>query len=330
MGIINTKRRELPLSPFKRNFKGQTNILQLQNYSNYVPIDFIKGEIINYDTDIILNKLNFVENINRDTGEIETPTDKNGIERKEKRTAKYKNLIFSYYVESKRLIILGSLHTLWNDGKHNYNDFHLNAFNDVLNHLKSEFSIDAYQIKLLQLEWGYNIKPPMETNKIITGCMFHKWKPFDSKISSNKGKYYQAEHTKNYLIKIYNKGQQFKLKDEVLRIERKQLNYLAYALKNEIGQTLGDLINSDFKGLHDTLVKNWNEILFFDPIISDKERVIAYRDPLKWVSISTNQSRTTRSKKVKQVKQANQEKGGNIQNLLIDLMNHKQKEVSTH
>ena len=56
----------------------------------------------------------------------------------------------------------------------------------------------------------------------------------------------------------------------MLRFERKQLDYLKYSKQKGIGQTLSDLINSDFIGMKETLLFNLNEILFFSPLIKDE------------------------------------------------------------
>jgi hypothetical protein len=291
---------------------------------NYVPIDYIKTELIEFNCINLVQEssLNFGELINSDTGEFVKRFSSNGIEKKPCRTASHKNLIFRFYPDTGRLFMSGSLHTYWNNGEHNANLFDIGAFNEVLNELNSLFGIKPHHLKITQIEWGVNISPPIKSNAIIDACLFQKWVRFEVKYDNSEGKYHQAEHKKYYIIKIYNKGLQFGLGKEMLRFERKQLDYLKYTKQKGIGQTLADLINSDFIGMKETLLFNLNEVLFFSPLIKDEnDKMMRYRDPLFWVDLRHEVSSTMVHKHIKKLRCLNSSKGGDIQGQLSELIN---------
>ena len=303
----------------------------LERHRNYVPIDYIKAEIINADIQALLSNehLNFVEPFNADTGEFPQRDTKVESKKKPSRTATYKNLVFRYYTESERMFISGSLHTLYNKGEHNYNDFDSTCFKKVIELLNNIFKITPIQINITQIEWAVNIYPTIFPNIIINHCLFHKWKRFEVKYDNKEGKYHQAEHKRYYILKIYNKGLQFGLNDEVLRFERKQLDYLKYCKQQKIGQTLQDLIDSDFKGMKETLINNWNEILFFDPLINEKKHsIMRYRDPLFWEGLKKEKSPTTVTNHFNKLKALNESIGGNIQVLTSNIIEQKINEVN--
>lgn len=321
-----------PLSNYCRTGESSTSL----RYDNYVPLDYIRAELIDFDTSTLLRNqnLNFTEPINTDTGEVETQSDKDGKPKLPKRTAKTNaGLIFLYYPHNGRTFMSGSLHKFWNNGEHNYNDFDYRAFLSVLRRLYTNYGVLPYQIKINQLEWGVNIIPPIPPNKILDHCLFHRWKPFESKYNSDNGKYIQAEHKDYYLLKFYNKSLHYSLPegdDEILRIERKQIAYNKHSKHNGIGQTMHDLVQSNFKGLKSTLIDNWNETLMYDPLLRttdpDKYKL---RDINTWREILENCSRTTRKKYADKLRKHNIDLGVNIQGIITELIKSKLTELNS-
>lgn len=297
----------------------------IQRYKNYVPLDYGKFEIIDFNIEGFISNsfLHFTRHIDEDTGEIVPKYTKDGTLKAPSRTAVFKNMIFVFYPESNRLFLSGSLHTLSNNGQHNHNDFNLKAFLDVLSALKSLFGISPNQMKILQLEWALNVKTPIDTNTVIDHCLMHWWRKFEIKNDNKEGKYRQVEKKDYYLLKIYNKGLHYKLGYDIFRFERKQLNWSKFSKRHNVGTTLEDLMNNDFRGLIDTLLTNWNEILFFDPLIQDKT-ILFYRDPLNWKF----KRRSTRKEHFDKLRVWNKQKGGDIQNKIHDLFNQKLNELN--
>lgn len=296
---------------------------------NYVPLDYIKAEIIGLNTQSFIQNLllSFGELIDSDTAEVIKRYGKNGILKKPCRTAVYKNLIFKYYPNTNRLFISGSLHTFFNDGKHNHNDFDLSAFRGVVSTLYSLFGILPQNLFISQLEFGVNIIPPVEANLIIDHCICHIRVMFENRNDSVEGKFIQANHKNYYKIKIYNKGLQYGLGRNIIRVERKQTNWLKYCKQNNIGRTLQDLIDNDFIGLKKTLLLNWNEMLFFDPFLK-LESALKYRDKLYWKPDAFN-NRVTRKRHFDRLRKMNVEIGKNIQGKISDLITNKIIELSS-
>lgn len=303
-----------------------------QEFSGYVPLDYIKGQIIDHESSGIIDKLmdtlNFVEEVNTDTGEIIEKIAKNGWKKAPSRKASFKNLNFIYYYDSKRLCFSGSLHVFYNaingNGEHNNNDFGIDQFYEVLNTFEELWGLKPFNIHISQLEWGFNIEHSYNTDSIIQGCIMHKNAPFKKTYTTTKGTYYVSTKC-HYNNKVYNKGLQHNIKSkELIRIEWKQTNYSIYCRKYGIGQTLQNLIDSNFIGLMDTLIENWNEIVFYDhTITTTKQNVIKYNNPIFWENYS--KSRKTKAMEIKKMRSNNRKYGKDVQSKISELIINKQK-----
>ncbi|MFM6943148.1 MAG: hypothetical protein ACKOW4_07575 [Aquirufa sp.] len=102
----------------------------IQRYE-YIPIDFIKCQIIKLNPEFFLNNTNldFRSLVNRDTGEF-----------KPKRVAFYKNIKITI-ADSGFIEFSGSIHKYLNDGIHNYNDFTYSDYKVALNRIYEDFKI---------------------------------------------------------------------------------------------------------------------------------------------------------------------------------------------
>lgn len=250
-------------------------------------IDFIK--IIIKETPAILEAnhlLDFYDNINLSTGEIKT-TNRNGNQITPYKNAFYNGLEFKIY-DSGLITLSGSLHKFWNSGAHNFNDFNFQAFLDVLDALKEKFNIMPQQCILKCLEIGVNIIPPIPTNQFLDYCFLHKTKPFEYQKNSDEGKYKQVEHSQ-YIIKIYNKALHYKTKGfnidtEIMRFE---IKYTKMQKLNERGiYTLQNLENYGLHKFKGEILKEFNNILFYDNTIKSKSRIISnYKNPIYWLEL---------------------------------------------
>ena len=286
----------------------------------YIPIDYLKGEIIGMDINLILeNKsLVFTERINTDTGEI-IVINKNGKNIKHKKTAEFKGLKFQYYPHSQRIYLSGSIHKYMNNGEHNYDDFHYSKFKHTLMELEEEFGIKPKNIKVNQIEWGINITPHLKIDRILKSCLIHKGKRFEKVNVGYNSNYYQSEHT-NYILKMYDKSIQYRNNKPILRIERKQRRYAQFCKRKSIGNTLQDLMNSQFKGFRDAFFYDLNQIIFFDPDLNESTH---YRDPQYWEQLKENTSRANVLKHRSKLKELNKKKGGNHFDKIIELITQK-------
>jgi hypothetical protein len=274
-----------------------------QNY-DYIPIDYVKCEVIGLNKDFFLNNPNL----------IFTPKIKDRDE-----------LHFHYLIdenmklkiyESNKIFIDGSLHKYANKGIHNHDNFTNFRFDEALNKLNKRLGIKPVNMRILCLEYGFNITPPIDPNLIIDHLLKHKQKDSEILLSNDRAKYRQFEH-QDYIIKTYNKGKQYNCKENILRIEVKQTDWTKY---RRIGMnTLEDFIYHDKTIFVNDLLNKWNEILFYDPTITDNMKYLHYRDVNYWNGLRTKSNKTY-SVHTKRLREINATKGANVQKQISDLL----------
>jgi hypothetical protein len=134
---------------------------------------------------------------------------------------------------------------------------------------------------------------------IIDHLLKHKQKDVEILLSNDRAKYKQFKH-QDYIIKVYNKGKQYKCKEWILRIEIKQTNWSEF---RKIGiNTLQQFIERDKTIFIDKLLTKWNEILFYDPTIKDNSKFIHYRDVNFWNELRATVSGKTYNKHVQRLR----------------------------
>jgi hypothetical protein len=273
----------------------------LQRYE-YIPLDYVKFQLINYTVDLMNNEfLKFM------------PVYKNTYINHH--FAEYNNMIFKIY-NSGSIYISGSLHKLYNRGKHNSNDFDLNAFKDVLKDFNDKFDILPKNLRILGLEFGVNIEPIIKTDTILNNILQHKRIDFENNIKSRYGNYLQAKHS-NFILKIYNKAKQYQLEKEVLRIEVKQCNWSEYRKKGL--NTLQDFIDFDKKLFIETLINKWNEVIFYNPLNKSDNKWNKYNNVNFWRELK-EKSNTTYSKHFHRLRIINNYSEINIQDNISELI----------
>lgn len=279
-----------------------------------MPIDFIKAEIIGMTPqDFANNKL------------LKPPTSIYSGELLTKTIYSFKNLKIRVFENNNRIEFLGSLHTFYNDGKHNYNDFNQAMFNDALELIFITLRIRPSNLYLIHLEWGYNIQPPYYTNPVLNSLIQHKSVNKTVGIDCNtEGKYCQFKHS-TMMLKVYNKGMHFNLKDEVLRIEIKQTNWSRY---RQIGiKTLEDFINSDKTVFIKELIRQWNRIIFYDLHDLNDHVYYKYNNHVYWDNLRKTRSGKNFKYHSDKLKRLNIEIGNDTQNKIANLLIDKGKEL---
>lgn len=283
----------MPLPTTKNNCRaieqdyGPTvNGITLQRY-DYIPVDFIKCEIININPTVFFNNpiLNFTRSVNTNTGETKK-TEPYYL-------AEYKNIKIKIY-DNHKMYFAGSLHKLYNDGLHNYNDFTLDRYNHVIGILKNDFGVYPTNLRIQVLEYGVNILPPVKTNEILRYCHLHKKVFLIDKLQTVDGRYKEAKHDK-YILKLYNKAQQYrnkkyKIPNEIFRLEVKQTNWSEYR-KIRIN-TLEDFNGSDKKPFLENLLRCWDEVVFFDPTHHKDQLEHKYSNPNFWETLKSKNKNT--------------------------------------
>lgn len=307
--VSNKKDQVIPL--LGPNNIGSTCNGSTPQIYEYMPIDFLKVELINFDVNNLLNNplLNFSRKVNEDTGEIIIYESKDGYTIQNPRKAEYKNLVFIIQ-DNGKIYMHGSLHKYSNEGLHNYNDFIQLRFKRALNRLKIEFNILPVNIRIQTLEFGLNITPPHDTNKILMSCFQHRQRSIIETIPNSKGKYKQVIGNK-FILKLYNKSKQyldkkyngkFKIPCEIMRIEIKQTNWTEI---RKLGiDTLQDYIDSDKTYFVNRLIDIWNELIFFNPLNLGNGVNSKYSNPLFWDGLK-EKSNNTYFKHSKRLKEMN-------------------------
>lgn len=227
---------------------------------------------------------------------------KNGV--LHKTVYQYKGLSFHHFYETNTIILHGSFHTYFNNGKHNYNNFNYFSFMVSVNHFLQTFSINPKNCKLINVEYGVNLIVKYNVNNILDCLLFHENK---TPIKPRKTDF-RFKHQR-YLLKIYNKSEHFKEIiniDNVLRVEVKNKRMIKL---NENGiYNLNDLFNINcLEFFNKQLLMHWNKILMYDFTIDkkklNKSDIIALKDfqnPLHWENLKPNQ-RHRPKKRLKQI-----------------------------
>lgn len=250
-------------------------------------IDFVKISYQCPDNRFILNLINnplldFECVVSEKTGEIKS----NFLQ------AGYKNLKFFLYNKEK-LYIQGSLHKYFNDGVHNYNDFTFSNLKDILQDLTDKFHLIPELCILQNLETGLNIKLPFKPLLILDNLLQYKGKEFIKPLHAD---YYQCVRDR-YLIKIYDKGTQYRVKENILRFEIKYIKM--YELNNAGIFNMQDLL--DFKNWELftlLLLERWQQVLFYDTSVRGKEltkiqqkNLHKYSNPYFWRNLTNRKKR---------------------------------------
>jgi hypothetical protein len=271
---------------------------------DYIPIDFIKCKVIGLGLDHFKQNMNLTE-----------------YESKKDNKSKYlfyekKNIKIKYFVDGGLITLSGSLHKYFNDGLHNHNIFTYENYLEALKRLKNDFAVLPENLYIYTLEYGVNIIPPIKTKLILDNIVMHRHIETEIKINNFRGYYNQFKHDK-YIIKVYDKAKQNKLKEDLLRFEIKETNWSEYRLKCGI-ETLADFNKSDKKIFVYKLIKKWEELIFYDPTIKTLKKWDKYSNINFWRNVSIKQ----KSKHLKRlnhlIKTQSQNIKGQISNLILE------------
>lgn len=163
------------------------------------------------------------------------------------------------------LEINGSLHKYFTQSD-NASDFNIGNINEAINSITNDINIPANKIKIINLEFGVNLRPEMPVEDIINNIVSYKGRsPNFNYYGKRDSTCLEFQMTKYYL-KIYHKGIQAN-KGNILRIE---LKYMTSQLLTSIGiRNMNDLRNKDLlHTLKNKLCNSINNIIFDDPSIN--------------------------------------------------------------
>ncbi len=194
------------------------------------------------------------------------------------KSAKYKGLTF--IAKDGRLFLKGSLHKYFNNGLHNYNDFHLSDLVNVVSEIGEAFTVDPAKILLENVEVGVNVRLPFPVERVLSSLVLHKGEPFFRFSNVGDGAGVECKHAQFY-IKVYDKGAQYNVGDNLLRVEIKVVKMAYFQSQNIEIKTLSDLTHPNtLRAMGEALNSTIQEILFTDPSLlsldslPEKERLI--------------------------------------------------------
>lgn len=176
-----------------------------------------------------------------------------------------------------RCELKGSIHRFSRGGLHNADDFTAADLLAALDELVTIYAINPFLSRLNNIEFGVNVRLPFPVSVVLDNLISYKYRPF-VKEPGDGFSYYQCQ-TQRYIVKLYNKGQQYGLSDNVLRVEVKVLKMEYLTRRGVRLDWLADLLTVDNYGaLGALLVETFTEILFDEPTIETATLTTRERD----------------------------------------------------
>ncbi len=173
----------------------------------------------------------------------------------------------------------GSIHKMWNSLNNvlapNYNPNNYKGFNgnqytlqDLLNtrkHLCNLLFCEPQQMIFQNIEFGLNINTSFNPQLFITGLLYHSGKMFES----GHERHYKEVRHKKYRVKIYNKGAQYGMPNNTLRVE------VACKKSNEFAETrirtFADINKHTIKKGLELILKHFDRVVYYDKTINTKQ-----------------------------------------------------------
>lgn len=273
-------------------------------------IDYINIEIINTAPEILTNNrlLNFGNMVNTESGEV--------IQKRHgylNKVAMYKNLKIETSTNLKTkfstINITGSIHK-YAQNNTNHQDFTFANVKDTINELCNTLHLNPSNCLLHHIEFGLNINPVHSTTDILNSIILCKGIDYEKKEFNNTG-YLKSFEFSQYKIKIYDKGKQYDLNNNLLRFEVKVQRMQYLHSKGIKINTLQDLTTSVFyTDLLKVIILNIDNILFYDyrieqlQVLNKNHLLIMAKgaNPQYWIKLKNLVSANTFYKKLNEFK----------------------------
>ena len=272
-------------------------------------IDYIKLSSRLNSTQVadLRSKIDFFESINGSTFEHEKIL-ANGKKVSYRSTGWTKNMKLELFPKG-YVVLAGSLHKYYNDGKHNYNQFGRKEAEIALKRLIEVTGLELPIFKVESVEVGVNLMPPIPSDDIINNALMYKRRPFEAKYCTDEGNYKQVK-LYEYWVKLYNKRLHYEIQGydighEILRFELK-INKMRMLAKYRVF-TLENLMNNIEDIAKDMLPKAWEEVLLYDPTVNKqtKEKIIKYANVNFWRGIAKERSYNYHHRKLYRLMEGN-------------------------
>jgi hypothetical protein len=308
MSTTETKKggKASPSPPKGANNRGNGIHPAEQKY-HYIPIDYIKAVVIGVD----------IERLKNNSALEFTPV-LIGADEVKYEYAIQQNLKLKIYPNG-TILFSGSIHKYSNRGEHNFDDFTQSDFTSAISRMELELGIQPVNLRITRLEYGLNITPPILVAEILNGCLQYNRKDIEVRKSSDKAKYHGIA-SDQYELKLYDKGKQYRLNEDLIRIEKKVTNWSANRSRGIV--TLQDWILCDQTIFVNDLIKAWDSIVFYDPTNQCPDQWNKYRNVDFWRELN-QKSRTTYKRHRDRLGKFNREYGQGIQDEVSNLIRQK-------
>lgn len=174
-------------------------------------IDFVKFRIPNLNQDKLEEKFEFTQEVSIKTAEFVGP-----------KKAQYRNLLIKIF--RNHIEISGSIHKFWNiitlNEEQNHDRFKYTQLENCLDHLAEELYFDLSMGNIMNMEYGVNIVTPKNPTRILKeNLKAYDYIPLEDANQCSKKGYLVEFILSNYFVKVYDKGRQFKLPKNLMRLE---------------------------------------------------------------------------------------------------------------
>jgi hypothetical protein len=299
--------------------------------------DFIHTDIKDRTVEEILSSplLDFVAPVSLNTGEINPQNSerkKKLFTPKNEKKAYYKGL--TVVVTNDLYINLqGSLHEYFHEN--NRGDFKISEVKDAIVSLAASLGINPSLTTLHNLEFGVNVILPFPVSTFLNSILNYKGQRPDRNTYTGKGfliKFYFNQ----YEVKLYDKGKQHGLNQNILRVEIKVRRMQYLQAKKVPIKTLNDLLNrNNYPVLKSLLLKVIDSIVLSnietDRTMNKNEKrlFIESGNPSYWVKL-WEENPTKYRKKLIQFRRLNGKFDPlKIQSTLLNLVGKKWDELNT-
>ncbi len=291
-------------------------------------IDFVSVGIDGRFAEMILAnpQIDFNQPVNVDTGEL--ILDEYGAYVYSGNIGNLNVKVRKYQSKRKsKVTMTGSIHKFYLDN--NYQDFSFSNLVDVIYQLTQITQIPPKEFTVHQIEFGLNIMSEIPSSLILENIISHNGLEYELKTFNRTG-YLKRFERSHFDIKIYDKGRQYHLSQDIIRFELKAKK-MQYLHKKDISiQTFVDLMNrAVYNDLGWLLIKAFNELIFTDDRIVSKNiecnvrRSVfnEYSNPRSWNSLRRISYSKKFNRQLKKFREIVQEYSpDNIQETMVNLI----------
>ncbi|WP_157663417.1 hypothetical protein [Gilvibacter sp. SZ-19] len=211
-----------------------------------------------------------------------------------------------------QLEVLMRPHKLYNNNLHNANDFTPEDCIGLLRKFFDKLEINADQLEVVNIEFGVNVKSPVEVKELISCITYHDKNEFRnhvglaySKVSSSVNKYGRLNRYKQ--IKAYAKGVQYPqhCNRNTFRFEIKS-DRRAYMIQVLNVWSVSDLFDPlSYDIMSDLIISEWQRVLILQRQVDtssltklEQKTIERLTDSREWYEISqSHRNRFSKSKK---------------------------------